>query len=138
MKALLKNRIAAIALVALFSVAFSAPALANNEKNKKDSAPVELKYLGKYNNQPVFEVSFVNGKDEVSEFIVTIRDNENNVLYRDIVKAGTASKKYLLDTQEADDVALQFEITEKKSNRTAVYQINKSARIVEHLAVNKL
>lgn len=135
MKALFNPRIVTIALVALFTVAFTAPALANNEK---DAAPVELKYLGKYNNQPVFEVSFVNAKVEGSEYIVVIRDSENNVLYKDVVKPGTLTRKYLLDTENVSDVAVQFEITEKKSNKTSVYAVNKSSRIVEDLAVNKL
>lgn len=136
MKALLINtRIATIALITIFTVAFTAPALADPGK---DSVPAELKYLGKYKNQPVFEVSF-NKNETDSEFIVTIRDEENNVLYKDFIKAGTTSKRYSLNTDElGSNVSVQFEITGKTSNTTAVYQINKSSRIVEDLAVNKL
>ncbi|MEI9945975.1 MAG: hypothetical protein WDN26_17360 [Chitinophagaceae bacterium] len=136
MKALLnKTRIVAIALVTIFTVAFTAPALANHEK---DAAPVEFKYLGKYKNQPVFEVTF-NNNEEDNEFIVTIRDEFKNVLYKDFVKAGTISKKYLLNTEEVgNDVGIQFEITGKKTNKTSVYEINRSSRVVEDLAVNKL
>lgn len=138
MKALLINtRIVAIALVTIFSVAFTAPVFANHEKHEKDVAPVELKYLGKFRNQPVFEVSFNN--DEENEFVVTIRDEYKNVLYKDVVKSGTTSKRYLLNTEEiGDDVSLQFEITGRKTNTTAVYQINKTFRVVEDLVVNKM
>ena len=136
MKALLiSTRIVTIALVTIFTFAFTAPALADPGK---DSVPAELKYLGKYKNQPVFEVSF-NKNEADSEFIVTIRDEDNNILYKDFIKAGTTSKKYSLNTDElGSDVNLQFEITGKKSNATAVYQINRTSRIVEDLAINKL
>lgn len=133
MKTLFNNRLTAFTVAALFALTLSAPAMANGD-NKKE-ATAELKYLGKFNNQPVFEVSFNN--QEEKEFVVTIVDDSKNVLYRDVITAGVSSRKYALN-EDLQNVTLQFEITSKKTNKTTVYQINKESRIVEDVVVNKL
>ena len=129
MKTLSNIRIAALALVALLTIA--SPVLANASENPQ---PVELKYLGQYKNQPVFELSFNN----TEEFTVVIRDDQDNVVYKDFIKAGTASKKYLLNTDELGDVPMNFEITSKKTDKTVVYKVNKNTRTVEDVVVNKI
>lgn len=134
MKTLFNNRLAAFTVAALFALTLSAPAMANGGDKKEATA--ELKYIGKYNNQPVFEISF-NNKEE-KEFIVTIVDDSRNILYKDVIAAGTSSKKYALNTDEIGNVPLQFEITSKKTNKTTVYQINKESRVIEDVVVNKL
>ena len=128
-----KTRIIAIALVAVIAVAFTSPVLAND---RKDPLPVELKYLGQFKNQPVFELTFNNIED--NEFIVVIRDDQDNVVYKDLIKSGTTSKKYLLNTEELGDVAMQFEITGKQTDKTVVYKINRNSRFVEDVVVNKV
>jgi hypothetical protein len=102
----------------------------------KKEATAELKYIGKLNNQPVFEVSFNN--QEEKEFVVTIVDDSKNVLYKDVITAGISSRKYALNIEDLGNIALQFEITSKKTNKTTVYQINKESRVVEDVVVNKL
>jgi hypothetical protein len=125
-------RNAAIAFVAVTAVAFISPVRANDTKPQA----VELKYLGQFQNHPVFELNFASEKD--TEFTVIIRDDQNNVVYKDFVKAGTVSKKYLLNTEEVGDVPLQFEITGKQSAKTVIYEINKSTRTIDDVVVNKL
>jgi hypothetical protein len=129
MKTLSNIRIVALALVALLTIA--SPVLANAGENPQ---PVELKYLGQYKNQPVFELSFTSGE----EFTVIIRDDQDNVVYKDFIKAGTTSKKYLLNTEELGDIPMNFEITGKKSDKTVVYKVNKNTRLVEDVVVNKI
>jgi hypothetical protein len=128
-----KFRIAAIALVAVFTVALSTPVLAEDGKNPVQT---ELKFIGEIKNQPVFELTF-NTEDE-SEFIVVIRDEFKNVLHRETVKTGTASKKYLITSELADLDILQFEVTGKKTDKTVVFQINKNSRFIQDMVVNKV
>ena len=131
-----KTRIAAIALVAVFTVAFGATAMANGtekEKKEKNAIPVEFKYIGKVNDQPVFVLSFNN--TEESDYTVVIRDEEGNVLYKDNVKGG--SKKFLLN-ENLGAGSIQFEISGKKTDKTVVFQVDRNSRVVEDLVVNKL
>lgn len=65
-------------------------------------------------------------------------DEYNTVLYKDVVKANNTTKKFLLNTEELGNVGLRFQITGRKSNKTVVYEVNRNARVVEDLVVNKV
>jgi hypothetical protein len=132
-KVLINTRILAIALGATFATAFSSPALATEEKK---AIPVELKFVGNIESQPVFLLSFNNAEE--SGYTIVVRDEFNNVLYRDNVKGGNITKKFLLNTEELGDAAITFEIIGKKTEKTVVYEVNKKSRLVEDLVINKM
>jgi hypothetical protein len=132
-KVLINTRILAIALAATFTTAFSSPALAIEEKK---AIPVELKFVGNIESQPVFLLSFNNA--EGNDYTIVVRDQDGNVLYRDKVKGGNITKKFILNTEELGDVTLQFEITGKKTEKTVIYEVNKQSRLVEDLVINKM
>jgi hypothetical protein len=132
MKTLINTRIVAIALVAALTVAFTTPVLANTTGENPQA--VELKYLGQYKNQPVFELSFKNSEE--ADFTVVIRDEQDNIVYKDFIKSGTTSKKYMLNTEELGDIPVNFEITSRKTDKTVVYKVNKNTRVVEDVVVN--
>ena len=134
MKTLFNTRIVAIALVAALTVAFTSPVLANT--TGENPQPVELKYLGQYKNQPVFELSFKGTED--ADFTVIIRDDQDNIVYKDFIKSGTSSKKYMLNTEELGDIPVNFEITSRKTDKTVVYKVNKNTRTVEDVVVNQI
>ncbi len=132
-KVLINTRILAIGLAATFTTAFSSPALAIDEKK---AIPVELKFLGNIEKQPVFELTFKNAEE--NEYTVIVRDEFSNVLYRDKIKGGTVTKKFILNTEELGDTKIQFEIVGKKTEKTVVYEVNRESRLVEDLTVNKM
>ena len=132
MKTTFNNRIAAIALAAIFTLSFTAPALASDDRNLTG---VTFKFIGKMKNQPVLELSF-NSAEE-AEYIVEVVDEYNNVLYKDNVKASVGTKKFMLNTEELGTVGIRFNITGKKSNKTVVYEVNQSSRLVEDLVINQ-
>ena len=126
-------RLAAIALVTLFTVAAVTPALAIDGNLP---AAVELKFIGNLKNQPMFQLSF-NGAEE-TDYTVAVVDEYNNVLYKENVKASGNAKKFLLNTEEISTAGLRFEITGKKSNKTVVFEINRNSRVVEDLVISKI
>jgi hypothetical protein len=130
----INTRLFAIAVIALFAVAVSTPAIANDDTRKPLTA--ELKYLGEFKSHPVFELNF--NIDESSDYLVVIRDLQQNVVYKDFVKGGTASKRYVLNTDEIGDEPLQFEITNKKTTKVVVYEINRNIVYTSDVVVNKL
>ena len=132
-KVLMNTRILAIALATTFTTALSSPALAIEEKK---AIPVELKFVGNIESQPVFLLSFNNVEE--SNYTIVVRDEYGNVLYRDNVKGGKITKKFMLNTGELGNVAIQFEITGKKTEKTVVYEVNKKSRLVEDLVINKV
>lgn len=135
MKTIMRNYgIMAIALVA-FTLAFSTTTLANNE-NDKVAAAIELKFIGHYENQPVFQLN-LNNKEE-DEFTIIFRDDYGNVLYAGKVKGNNISKKFMLNIEEIGDSVLSVEVKSKKKNQSEVYQINRNRSYVEETVVSKV
>jgi hypothetical protein len=133
MKTMINTRLIAVALVALFTVAFTAPASATEEKKV---IPVELKFIGNVQNQPLFHMTF--NSTEESEYTIIVRDEYANVLYRETVKGGVFTKKFLLNTEELGDAELKFEVTSKNYEKPVVFEINKQTRFVQDVIVNKV
>jgi len=132
-KVLINTRIFAIALAATFTIAFSSPAFAIDEKK---AIPVELKFVGNIGSEPVFLLSFNNAEE--NNYTIVVRDEYSNILYRDNVKGGNITKKFLLNTEELGDVNVTFEIIGKKTEKTVVYEVNKKSRVVDDLVINKM
>jgi len=130
---LMNTRIFAIALAVSCTTAFNTPALAIEEKK---TIPVELKFMGNVNDQPVFQLNFTNS--EVNEYTVIVRDNYGFVLYKDKIKGSNMSQKFILNTTDLAVGEIQFEIIGKKTDKTAVYEVNSVARLVEDVVVSKV
>jgi len=134
MKSLKMNtRLIAIALVASFTVAFAAPAMANDDRK---IIPVELKFVGNLKSQPLFHLVFSG--TEQNEYTVVIRDEYGNLLYKENVKGATFTKKFLLNTEELGDAELKFEITGKNNEKPVVFEINNQSRFVEDVVISKV
>ena len=130
-KIILNNRIIAIALMTLFSIGNTQEIWAND----KPTIPVTLTYVGKVSNQPAFLLQ-ANGDDEHNDFKIVIFDEAGNQLYAETIKAAVFSKKFILNTEELGEGKLRFEITSRNSNQTINYEINRSSRVVEEMAID--
>lgn len=132
-KIFMNNRLIAIAFMTVFSTAMS-PAMAN-EKNPV--LPIEIKYVGKVQNNPVFQL-FVAGNGVQDDFTINIKDEFGNSLHMENIKAESFTKKFMLAIEELGDYSIQFQVTSRKTKKTVVYAINSSTRNVEEVKVNQL
>ncbi len=128
------NRLIAIAFFTVFSVAASPVAIANGPG---DAIPVELKFIGSINNQPLFQLS-IDGNAQQDEFTIIIRDEDGNALYRENIKSEKFTKKFLVKNDEIGENTLRFEITCKRSKKIVVFEIERQTLFVEQTVVNKL
>ena len=101
-----------------------------------DSTPVELKFVGNLQNQPVFQLDLHN--EEAGEYFVLIKDANNEVIFSETLKGTQISRKYKFLTDEVDVSTLQLEITNKKENSTTVYTVNRQLRTIQDMVINKL
>jgi len=124
-------RLAVVALAALFTFAFSAPAFAGNE-----NPTVELKFIGNLNSQPVYQLNLNNVED--GEYTIVIKDIAGEVLYSERAKGTNISRKFQLNTSEVDENALRFEIINRKNFESTVYELTKNTRTVQDVVVNKV
>jgi hypothetical protein len=108
----------------------------------KNENPIEFKFIGKFNNNPVFQLSLNN--DGAEAYFITIKDANNTVLYSEKVKAADVNytRKYRLDIDEADLNAYGFgvkvEITSAKTHKTQVYKISSQTTVKEDIIVAQL
>ena len=132
-KAMRNYGILAITLIA-FTLSFSTVTLANEEGPKKTVS--ELKYVGKLQNQPVFQLDLNNTEEE--EFSVTFRDEYGNILFSEKFTGVNITKKFLLNNDELSDAHLNVVVKARKRNTTDVYIINRNTSYVEETVVNKI
>ena len=124
----------AVAIFIAFSVGINPVVMANDIK---PTVPVELKFVGNVDEKLLFQLNFTGNLEE-SEFTIIITDEEGNRLYREVLKGQNFSKRYLLNTEEIWGNELRFEVSSSKSYKTAVFKVNRQARLVENVVVNKL
>ncbi len=106
----------------------------------KTENPVELKFIGKIKNRPVFQLNLNN--DGTEKYFIKIKDENSNVLYSEKVTGENISRTYQLDIDEADlnspTFGVRVEVTSAKTNKTEVYKISSHTSVTENIIVAKL
>jgi hypothetical protein len=134
MKKIFKNsRLIAIAFFTVFTGAAASPAMANNSKD----LPVELKFFGSINNQTIFQLN-ISGDDLQNDYTLFIRDEYGNTIYKENIKAGNFSKKFLFNKEEIADDTLLFEVFCRNTSKSVVYKINRQYHTTDNLMVSEL
>ena len=130
------TKMATIALLALCTIGTSTTALAEKTPNE----PIELKYMGKTENQPVFQLNLNN--PETSEYFISIKDENGKVLYSEKVKGENVTRNYRFDVNEFDlsspNFGITVEVTTAKTHKTEVFHVKSTAHVVENFEVAKL
>jgi hypothetical protein len=130
------TKMVAIALLALGTIGTSTAALAEKTPNE----PIELKYMGKTENQPVFQLNLNSTKD--SEYFISIKDESGKVLYSEKVKGENVTRNYRFDVNEFDlsspDFGITVEVTTAKTHKTQVFHVKSTTHVVENFEVAKL
>ena len=113
----MKASILAIATI----ISFAANAGNGNEN------PIELKYIGNQNNQPVFQLN-LNPQSSTESMSIIIKDDAGNTLFSDNVKGTTFTKKFLLNADQAEDETIRVDVSTKSGNKQVTYFINTQTR----------
>lgn len=122
----------AIVLLAVFTMSFST----NTGNPGKSDNPAELTYIGSINNQPQFQLSLKN--TESDEFVITIRNKNNEVMFKERIKGENISRKYRLASEEYDATGVTFEVVSKKTKSRITYTVNESKRLVQDVSITAL
>jgi hypothetical protein len=109
--------------------------------NAKNGTPAGFKFIGKINNKPVFQLNL----DDASEtYYITLKDQNNDIIYSERVKAKDVNftRKYQLDITDDElntpDFGVKVEVTSAKTHKTDVYKISSQRRVDESIIVAKL
>lgn len=108
----------------------------------KNENPIEFKFIGKFRNNPVFQLNLNNDGSEV--YFITIKDASNTVIYSEKVKATDVNftRKYRLDIDDADlsdyGFGVKVEVSSAKTHKTQVYRISTQKTVKEDIIVAQL
>lgn len=127
------NRLILIAFITIFSVAGISAAKA---AEKNPVLPVELKYVGKIGYKPLLELN-INGNDNDRQYRITVKDEYDNSLYSENVKAEAFSKKFLLNVDEISG-PVTFEVSERKTGKTVVFEVKQKSHYVDQMEINTI
>jgi hypothetical protein len=108
--------------------------------NAKTGNPSEFKFIGKVKDNPVFQLNLNN--DDADSYFISLKDENNNLLYSEKVKGVNLSRKYQLDIDEADLDAASFgisvEVTSASTHKTQVYRIKSQTTVKSNIVIAKL
>ena len=123
----------AFTLAVICSLLFNNVTLANNEKNQTNTA--DLQFVCKVKNLPIFRL--VLDSEKADEYLITVRDDQGEVLFSEKLKGSYISRMYKLDTENNDLVSgTTFEVVSNK--KTTVYKIKNITKSVDDFSVTKL
>jgi hypothetical protein len=128
------NRIIILAFFTVFAIASSLTAKATGDNNE---LPVQLKYAGLVNNQPLYQL-IVAGNGGVDEYTVVIRDEDKNTIYRENIKGESFIKSFVLNTDELGDDKLHFEIISKNTKKSVAYEVSRYTHVEEKIVVTEV
>ena len=124
-----------MSIALLVALSLSTFTMANDENKNKGVPPIEFKYVGKIEGQPVFQLNLNNSEGE--DFVISFRDNLGNVLYSNNVKSNF-SQNFMINSEEVGDDILTVEVRSKKTRKTEVYTIKRNQTIVDETVVAKI
>lgn len=123
-----------------FALGLSVITLANDgtgnpEKKEPANDNLELKFVGKFEDHPVYQLN-LNGA-EADEYIVSFRSTDGTVVYASTVK-GNFSQRFLLRADDPMDKTVRLEVKAKNSKKSRIYIIRSSESLVEQNEVVKV
>ena len=131
MKTTIKNT-----LIALFTFASIIAVNVANATVTEDVIPAaELKVIGHFDNQPVFQLSLNNAQK--AKFIVIVKDETGAIVYQETVSGVNIKRKYQLNTEELGATGLSFEVIGKNNEKPVVFTVESNVTINEETLIVK-
>lgn len=135
MKTIIRHsRLIAIAFITLF---FSNPMHAITSDSSNSSSRVELKIVGSYNDQSIFQLKVSENRTQ-DIFSVIIRDVYGTTIYEETIRTGNFSKKFLFDTDELGDETLQMEVFNRNTKQSVIYEIKRNYKVTQDVVVSQV
>jgi len=131
-----KTRNIAITLFALCTVGLTIPTFAG----VKTGDPIELKFIGKQNSQPIFQLKLNNSENGL--YLISIKDPSQNILFSEKVKGTDIVRTYRMDIgsddYESPSFGLKFEVTNLDTHQTQEYKVSSETHVTNNIIVAKL
>jgi hypothetical protein len=101
--------------------------------DKPTETPVEIKYLGSKEGRLLFQIHFTNPNGE--EINLVLRDENGNVIYTDVVRDKVYSRNIRFEEIESNNIKLTLSLRTRKEVQSKTFEIKRSTRVIEDVAV---
>jgi hypothetical protein len=132
MKKVLNKSILAMAFMAS-SLASSATGKIEDSLKIKSDTPVEFKYVGKMDDQPLFQLNLNNA--DVNEYIITLRDENGTTIYDEKITGKDVSRKYMLNLNEIDASEIRIQVKNKTDNSVSNFTVKRNFSLIDEWAL---
>ena len=106
----------------------------------QDKSPVvkevNVKYLGTIDNQPVVRIEFEN--PESTSYVLSIKDEDGNVLYTDVFKEQRFGKSFQFQRSDIERTKYTFTLSSSKQKIAQSFEVSTNLRTVQDVVVTKL
>lgn len=106
------------------------------EKHSGKKTPFELKYVGKVQEQPVFQLNVDNAQQE--DVYLKIADESGIIIYSDRFNEKSFSKNFQFDINQGNSTRIKMTLVSKSLKETQLFEINSVAKLVENVVVTKV
>jgi hypothetical protein len=128
---MLKSFIKPVFFVLFFAGILQAAPVQAADKPKE--TPVEIKYLGSKEGTLLFQIHFANPNAE--EVNLMLRDENGNVIYTEVVRDKVYSRKIRFEEMESSNMKLTLTLRTRKEVQSKTFEIKRSTRVIEDVAV---
>ena len=135
LRSLLQNLLAPAVFACVLGLS-TLPLGANaTEKLTTKESPVDIKYLGKINQQPVFQVNVENATEDV--IYLTLKDDDGNVMYSEKFRDKKVTRKFQLSSDLINSPRVVVSISSKNSKAQS-FEISNVSKMIEDVVVTKV
>jgi hypothetical protein len=124
---------AAIACILMATAPYTAQAEGTKEVAK---TPVEIKYLGMYEAQPIFQVDINNLTGE--DLFVVLKDEDGGTLYKESFNSKSFSKKFQISLPDVANMKVTMTVFSKDGKTKQQFEINNQTKVVEDVVVTRV
>ena len=128
-----RNILTSAILASVLIISTSAKA---SDKKIEDISPVEVKYLGQLNDQPLFQINVDNNQKE--EMFVNLEDENGNILYSGKFSTSKFSRKFQFSSLDLDGTKIKLSINSNSVKKSEVFEINNETKVVTEVVVTKV
>ncbi len=109
---------------------------ANGEPTTKTEKSIELKFIGKISNQPVYMLNVSNPVQE--EYVIIFKDSYGIVLYSDVVRKSSFTQKFQINRDEVGDEIIRVEVKSRSTKTSEIFTIERNQTVVEENVVARI
>lgn len=125
------------AVVASVLLVSSLPLAAGAQQLSSDKNNPEVKYLGTIDNKLVFQIDLQNASEN-NYLFVSIKDENGSTLFNEKIRANQFSRKVAFEKEEFEGKKISFVIYNGRESSTQVFQVSRSLRMVEDVAITQV